>query len=130
MEFEAKQLTGKYNYLAPDGSEIRLLPDVKGGGLCHCTLPSGKTSQAVCHKTVEEIWFFLEGEGQVWRKLNEQEEITDVSAGKCLTIPLGTHFQFRNNGDKPLRFIISTMPPWPGEEEGKEEAISVDGYWE
>lgn len=27
-----QQLSEKYDYLAPDGSEIRLLPSMKGGG--------------------------------------------------------------------------------------------------
>ncbi|MEK6283898.1 MAG: hypothetical protein AABN95_26395 [Acidobacteriota bacterium] len=34
-----KTLPEQYDYLAPDGSEIRLLPDVSGGGLAHCRLP-------------------------------------------------------------------------------------------
>jgi uncharacterized cupin superfamily protein len=36
---------------------------MKGGGLCYCTLSPGKTSRAVKHKTVEEISYFLEGQG-------------------------------------------------------------------
>ena len=39
MKFETKRLTLKPDYAAPDGSEIRLLPTLKGGGLSHCTLP-------------------------------------------------------------------------------------------
>jgi len=119
------QLPQDYNELAPDGSEIRLLLGLKGGGLCHCTLPPGKTSKAVKHRTVEEIWYFLSGKGEVWRKDNEKEEVVEVIPGTCIDIPLGTHFQFRNTGDKPLCFIISTMPPWPG----NDEAIKVKGKW-
>jgi mannose-6-phosphate isomerase-like protein (cupin superfamily) len=59
--FKAVKLKRKATYIAPDGSEIRKLPDVKGGGLAHCTLPSRRTSLAVRHKTVEEIWYFIEG---------------------------------------------------------------------
>ena len=108
------------DYLAPDSSEIRLVPTMSGGGLCHCTLPAGKTSKAVKHRTVEEIWFFLEGQGEVWRKLDDHEEIVKVKPGISLTIPVGTHFQFRNTGSEALRFIIVTMLPWPGPEEAKE----------
>jgi mannose-6-phosphate isomerase-like protein (cupin superfamily) len=122
---EIKILPEKYDYLAPDGSEIRLLLDLKGGGLAHCTLPSGGVSSAVKHKTVEEIWYFLEGTGQVWRKQGDQNGVVDLNPGVCVTIPVGTHFQFRNTGDGPLRFIIATTPPWPGEE----EASTVDGRW-
>ena len=58
-------LKSNYDYLAPDGSEIRLLPTMSHGGMAHCVLPIGKISQAGEHKTVEEIWFILEGEGQM-----------------------------------------------------------------
>lgn len=50
---ESLQLPIEYDYLAPDGSEIRLLRSMKGGGLAHCTLPPGAVSQAVRHKTVK-----------------------------------------------------------------------------
>ena len=114
-----------YDELAPDTSEIRLLPTMKHGGLCHCTLPRGKTSLAVKHKTVEEIWYFINGKGQVWRKQEDKEDVIDVTPCTCLIIPTGTHFQFRNTSDEPLCFVIVTMPPWPG----KEEAKRVKDYW-
>ena len=123
--FETKQLQAKLDYKALDGSEIRLLPDVNGGGLSHCTLPLKAVSRAVCHKTVEEIWYFIDGRGEVWRKLGDQEETVEATRGTSLTIPVGTHFQFRNTGDVPLRFIIATMPPWPG----PDEAVRVEDHW-
>jgi len=119
------RLPKDYNYLAPDSSEIRLLPEANGGGLCHCTLPPGKVSQAMYYKTVEEIWYFISGQGQVWRKLGDKEAIIDVESSICLTIPTGTHFQFCNTGNSPLCFIITTMPKWPG----AQEAVPTDGYW-
>jgi mannose-6-phosphate isomerase-like protein (cupin superfamily) len=48
-----------------------------------------------------------------------------VEAGVSLTIPLGTHFQFRCLGDDPLVFVAITMPPWPG----GDEAATVEGAW-
>jgi len=125
LNFETKPVPINYNELTPDGSELRLLPNLKGGGMCHCTLPVGKTSRAVKHKTVEEIWYFLEGTGEVWRKQDGHEEVIKVGPGVSLTIPLGTYFQFRNIGKEPLRFIIVTMPPWPG----PAEAERVENYW-
>ncbi len=122
---ETKTLPEGYDCLAPDGSEIRVLTSAERGSSVHCTLPLGKVSRAMAHRTVEEIWYFLEGQGQVWRKQGDREEVVDVSPGVSLTIPVGTHFQFRNTGDVSLRIVIATMPPWPGEE----EAYGVDGYW-
>jgi mannose-6-phosphate isomerase-like protein (cupin superfamily) len=126
LKFETMGLSKKPNYIAPDGSEIRLLPGMKGGGLAHCTLPIGSVSLAVTHKIVEEIWYFLSGHGKVWRKQETREKVVKVEPGICLTIPVGTHFQFRNTCQKPLCFIIATIPPWPGEE----EAARVEDYWE
>ena len=123
--FEIKKLPAKCNYLAPDGSEIRLLPALKYGGFCHCTLPGGKISDAVKHKTVTEIWYVLSGEGKMWQKKGEAEKNIILTKGACLTIPTGNHFQFRNTGRQPLCILIATMPPWPG----KNEAIHVEGKW-
>jgi mannose-6-phosphate isomerase-like protein (cupin superfamily) len=83
------------------------------------------TSIAVAHRTVEEIWYFLRGRGEMWRKRKGQEELTPVEPGVCITIPVGTHFQFRSFGPDPLAAIAITMPPWPGED----EAYEVQGKW-
>ena len=123
--FETKKLKRKRDYLAPDKSEIRLLLKVKGGNLWHCTLPQGRTSWAVSHKSVDEIWFFTSGHGEVWRSDEKCEKIVDVQEGKCITIPAGTAFQFRNNGTDDLKFIGVTIPSWPGQE----EAVEENGHW-
>ena len=63
--------------------------------------------------------------GEMWRKDGDNETITTLEPGCSLTIPLGTHFQFRNLLSEPLQLILVTMPPWPG----NDEAISVPGRW-
>ena len=110
---------------APDGTAVRPLLALSGGSFAHFTLPAGQTSAAVTHRTVEETWFFLSGHGEVWRRQEKREEVTAVEAGACLTVPLGTAFQFRALGDDPLVFVAMTMPPWPG----MEEAMAVEGPW-
>ncbi|HYG38767.1 MAG TPA: cupin domain-containing protein [Cytophagales bacterium] len=123
--FDYKVLPEKYDYLAPDNSEIRLLSQTKYGGIAHCILPPGKTSIAVSHKTVEEIWYILSGMGEMWERSTTTEEVISLVADTSLTIPTGNHFQFRNTGSKPLCILIATMPPWLG----KDEAVTVKGYW-
>ena len=103
-----------------------MLSDAENGGLCHCTLPPGKISNAVKHKTVEEIWYCLSGNGQVWCKHENSEDIIDVSTGTSLTIPVGAHFQFRNTSDEALCFLIVTIPRWLG----ADEAIKVSDHWQ
>jgi mannose-6-phosphate isomerase-like protein (cupin superfamily) len=119
------QLPNKYDYLAPDGSEIRLLSQADAGGMAHCTLPAGSVSSAVYHKTVEEIWYFISGSGEVWRKKGEQEDVETVGAGTSLSIPCGTSFQFRNTSKHPLCFVLATIPRWPG----ADEAVYTSGHW-
>jgi mannose-6-phosphate isomerase-like protein (cupin superfamily) len=111
--------------VAPDGSDVRILLGLKGGGMAHFRLSAGETSIAVTHRTVEEIWYFVEGHGEMWRKLGDSEQIDQVEPGVCLTVPLGTHFQFRATGPTSLGAVGVTMPPWPGEG----EARIVDGKW-
>ncbi len=111
--------------IAPDGSRIRELVDVAGGSMVHCTLPKGAVSMAVVHATVDELWYFLAGKGQVWRRRESAESVVDVEPGVSLSIECGTHFQFRSTGAENLRLVIVTMPPWPG----AEEARRVRDHW-
>jgi len=104
---------------------VRILLQLTGGSMAHFELAPRQTSTAVTHRTVEEIWFVLAGRGQMWRMQGEREEIVTLEAGVCLTIPRGTHFQFRALGDAPLAAVGVTMPPWPGEG----EAVAVAGPW-
>jgi len=124
--FSTRRLPPLQEAVAPDGTDVRTLLQLKCGSPAHFELAPGKTSKAVAHRTVEEIWFFLSGRGEMWRKQGEREEIVSVDAGVSLTIPLGTAFQFRAFGDEPLRMVVVTMPPWPG----ADEAYDVEGKWE
>ena len=125
--YESSHVKADYDLLAPDGSQIRLLHQLDGASVVHCSLPVGGVSIPVEHRTVEEVWFFLAGAGQVWRKQSEREQVLEVSPGVSLTIPLGTRFQLRNTGEVPLEFLIATTPPWPG----AGEAVLLDeGCWE
>jgi mannose-6-phosphate isomerase-like protein (cupin superfamily) len=123
--FATRQLGPVHDVLAPDTSEIRLLVNTSQGSMAHGTLPPGGVSLAISHSTVEEVWYVTEGRGQVWRKHDGHEEVVDVGPGTALTIPVGAHFQFRTVGDEPLRFVMWTMPPWPG----AHEAVRVPDYW-
>lgn len=125
-DFATRRLPAALDAVAPDQSDVRVLLQLRAGGMAHFELAAGKTSRAVAHRTVEEIWYFVSGHGEMWRKQGEREEVVTVERGVCLTIPLGTHFQFRSFGDEPLAAVGVTMPPWPGEG----EAFEVRGKWE
>jgi mannose-6-phosphate isomerase-like protein (cupin superfamily) len=125
-EFDSKTISEKVDAIAPDGSEIRLLPQLPGGSMVHCRLPQGKVTQAVSHHRVEELWYILAGKGELWRKQGDIEEVTRLVPGLALSIPIRTSFQFRNIGDEALEFIIVTMPPWSG----PDDATIEENHWE
>ncbi|RJP50014.1 MAG: cupin domain-containing protein [Anaerolineaceae bacterium] len=123
--FNTKLLPERPDATAPDGSDVRILLSLNGGSMAHFELAEGCVSRAVVHKTVEEVWYFLDGLGVMWRSLDGHEETVRVEAGVCLTIPVGTHFQFRSIGPGPLKAVAVTMPPWPGDG----DAYEVGGIW-
>jgi mannose-6-phosphate isomerase-like protein (cupin superfamily) len=126
MRFETKRVSAEPDVIAPDGSEVRVLCQLSRGGLAAFALSPKAVSKAVTHRTIEEIWYFTSGNGRMWRKLGELEEVVEVCPGISISIPTGTHFQFRCDGVEPLVAIGATMPPWPGDE----EAVPVQGRWD
>jgi mannose-6-phosphate isomerase-like protein (cupin superfamily) len=110
---------------APDGSRVQVLLRLQGGSMATFTLQPGQVSAAVTHRSVEELWYVIAGRGLMWRRDAHHEEITVLEAGLCLSVPLGTAFQFRCEGDVPLVAVAVTMPPWPG----PNETVGVDGAW-
>jgi mannose-6-phosphate isomerase-like protein (cupin superfamily) len=125
VEFDTKRLAGDRDDIAPDGSDVRILLRLDGGSMAHFELAPGSTSIAVSHRTVEEIWYVLHGRGEMWRKQGERQEVVPMEPGVCLSIPVGTRFQFRSFGYEALAAIGVTMPPWPG----PGESYEVDGKW-
>lgn len=125
MPFQTRRLNASPDAMAPDGSEVRLLCDTRGGSMAHFLLPPGAVSRPVAHRTVEELWYVLSGRGRMWRSLDGMEEVVDLQPGVSLTIPVGARFQFRADGAEPLAAVGVTMPPWPGEA----EAYGVEGPW-
>ncbi len=124
-DFQTMTLPDRPSEGAPDGSDVRILLRLPGGGMAHFELGAGKVSQAVRHRTVEEVWYVLAGKGEMWRKQGDREEVVVLEPGVCLTIPIGTHFQFRACGVLGVSALGVTMPPWPGDD----EAVAVDNHW-
>jgi len=116
--------------VAPDGSTVRPLCCLSDlGSFAHFQLEPGEVAKAVSHATVQEIWYIIGGEGRMWRRHGGHEPTTEnLRPGICLTIPLGTAFQFRADSlDEPLQVVAVTMPPWPAGSE--EEARPEQGCW-
>ncbi|HYT11916.1 MAG TPA: cupin domain-containing protein [Candidatus Nitrosopolaris sp.] len=125
MDFDTRRLPAVRDDVAPDGSAVRILVRLDRGSAAHFELGPGRTSAAVAHRTVDEIWYVLGGRGEMWRRQGDREQVVPMQAGVCLSIPAGTQFQFRSFGSEPLTAFGITMPPWPG----KGEAFGVEGRW-
>ena len=108
--FTTRVLPATADVLAPDGSEVRILASVAKGSMAHFHLASGQVSRAVCHRSVEELWFVTDGAGEIWRKDGTHEEVTRLVPGLSLSIPRGTQFQFRADAGQPLSIVGVTMP--------------------
>ena len=63
----------------------------------------------------------------MWRGAGSFEEVVELAPGLCLTIPVGTSFQFRAHGDSPLAAFAVTMPPWPAG--SHDEWVEVEPHW-
>ena len=124
-KFSSAKLPAQPTEHAPDGSEVRTLLSLAGGSMAHFRLAAGAASKAVCHRSIDELWFVLAGQGEMWRRQGEREEVIELEPGLCLSVPAGTHFQFRARGSGALAAVAVTMPPWPG----ADEAVFVTGPW-
>jgi mannose-6-phosphate isomerase-like protein (cupin superfamily) len=126
VEFATMHIAEAAEVTAPDGSTVRplcVLPDA--ASFARFELAPGEVSRAVSHATVQEIWYVVAGGGQMWRSQAGRAEITALDVGVCLTIPLGTAFQFRAGPDG-LHAVAATIPPWP---DSPGEARPERGPW-
>jgi mannose-6-phosphate isomerase-like protein (cupin superfamily) len=111
---------------SPLGAHIRFLMDGPHGNMIQSTVPPGMVGRACRFRTIDEYWYVLSGEGEIWRRAPDgRESITQLIPGVCIDIPLGTAFQYRCTGDVPLVFTCTALPPWPGDD----EAVIMDGPW-
>jgi mannose-6-phosphate isomerase-like protein (cupin superfamily) len=111
---------------SPLGARIRFLMDGPHGNMIHSTVPPGMVGRACHFRTIDEYWYVLSGEGEIWRRAPDGHESTArLIPGVCVDIPLGTAFQYRCTGSVPLVFTCTALPPWPGDD----EAVIVDGPW-
>jgi mannose-6-phosphate isomerase-like protein (cupin superfamily) len=126
QHFDTRQLPATPDVTAPDGSDVRVLLRLGRGSMAHFELAPGRVSRAVAHHAVDELWYVVAGQGEMWRRQGERQQTVPLRPGTCLSIPAGTHFQFRADArGGPLAAVGVTMPPWPGDG----EAYEVPGLW-
>jgi mannose-6-phosphate isomerase-like protein (cupin superfamily) len=125
IAFDTKRAGTVPDVIATDGCEVRMLCALTGGGMALFTLAAGAVGNPIAHRTVDEIWVIVRGQGRMWRKSGGREDIAPLAPGVSVSIPCGAHFQLRCEGAEPLEAVAVTMPPWPGDG----EAYIVAGKW-
>jgi mannose-6-phosphate isomerase-like protein (cupin superfamily) len=79
----------------------------------HAILQPGAASLPHRLKTSTEVYFILEGEGE----MHIDSEKTQVQAGQAVLIPPGSWQHILNTGDIILKFICIVSPSWRAEDE-------------
>ncbi len=103
-------------FTTADGSTIRELlglptAPVRNQSLAEATLDPGQATQRHYHAETEEIYYLLEGSGE----MEVDGERHQVSAGDAVLIPPGARHQI-TAGNERLRFLCCCAPPYRDED--------------
>jgi mannose-6-phosphate isomerase-like protein (cupin superfamily) len=114
---EVRSLETAEPFTTADGSTIRELlglptASVRNQSLAEATLEPGQKTQRHYHREAEEIYFLLEGSGE----MEVEDERAHVSAGDAVLIPPGAWHQIRADTDVSLRFLCCCSPPYRHED--------------
>ena len=113
----------KNEYPAPDTSKIFQAVDspIGTGGLAIAVLEGKQVSIPVQHRTIYEMWFVLEGDGDFVQPAHPGAgDGVRLEPDTTLTVMPHEPFQFRNTGTRKLRILMLTAASWPG---GKEATV-------
>jgi mannose-6-phosphate isomerase-like protein (cupin superfamily) len=104
-------------FTTKDGSEIRELLAHRNSCIRHQTLAEARLAPGLSttrhyHRKTEEIYFILEGCGQ----MQVAAETATVGPGDAIAIPPGASHQIANTGDSPLRFLCCCAPGYEDED--------------
>lgn len=94
-------------FTTKDGSTIRELHHTGAQSLAEAALEPGATTQRHFHRHSEEIYFILDGTGE----MELDGERRPVAPGDAVLIPPGARHQI-TAGDSTLRFLCACSPPY------------------
>ncbi|HEY8726689.1 MAG TPA: cupin domain-containing protein [Gaiellaceae bacterium] len=107
---EVTSLTSVAPFTTKDGSTIHELHHTALQSLAQATLDSGQTTQRHYHRRSEEIYFVLEGEGE----MELEGDRRTLAVGDAVLIPPGAWHEIRAVGR--LRFLCCCAPPYAHED--------------
>ncbi len=108
---EVRNIDEQPPFTTKDGSTIRSILDranapVANQSLAEATLPAGAATDRHYHKASEELYFLLEGRGE----MEIDGASRKVGPGDAILIPAGAWHQIR--ATEPLRFLCCCAPPY------------------
>jgi len=95
----------------PHGSQIRPLVDRTNSSITQCSLaeeilPVGKKVLKHSHKETEEIYYILEGAGE----MNVGDEVVKICAGDAVFIPKNHAHTLENTGATAMKILLVCGP--------------------
>ncbi|HEX8920930.1 MAG TPA: cupin domain-containing protein, partial [Pyrinomonadaceae bacterium] len=110
----------------PHGSEIRPLVDRTTSNIERCSLaeevlPVGARVGRHHHLETEEIYYVLQGSGQ----MTVGEEVREVHSGDAIFIPRGHTHTLENNGQEPMIILLVCGPAYSLADHHAEEEKSA-----
>lgn len=114
---QVRSLADAEAFVTADGSTIRELFGLPTGGVEHqslaeATLAPGQATQRHYHRASEEIYFVLDGKGE----MELDGERRRVGVGDAIAIPPGAWHELRAEGERPLRILCACAPPYRHED--------------
>ena len=110
---EKVRLEQRDAFVTADGSSIRELVGLPSGNasqqsVAEATVPPAGETVEHYHRTTEEVYLFVSGEGRM--RLGDEE--ADVRAGDAVVIPPGMKHKLWNAGPEPLVLLCCCAPPY------------------
>lgn len=104
-------------FTTKDGSEIRELlaarnSAIRNQSLAEARLPPGASTTPHYHPRTEEIYYLLEGHGE----MRIGDELRNVGPGDAIAIPPGQEHQITNTGRVVLKFLCCCAPGYEHED--------------
>ena len=105
------------SFTTKDGSEIRELlahrnSCVRNQSLAEARLPAGTATMPHLHPRTEEIYYILQGQGEMILGHEKQK----VVPGDAIAIPPGVPHQIINHTGEPLIFLCCCAPAYEHED--------------
>jgi mannose-6-phosphate isomerase-like protein (cupin superfamily) len=114
---DVKNINHVTSFITADGSEIRELlahrnSGIRNQSLAEARLAPGQSTTPHYHPRAEEIYYILEGQGQMQVGLLARS----VGPGDAIAIPPGMAHQITNTGARTLKFLCCCAPGYEHED--------------